>query len=167
MFAASAVSLLFGSGTSALTIRRYGSLRLRRLAMIVVVIADIGLIATAALNLGPWALLISIALLTYAVGIILPNAISSAMAYVPQVAGTASGVVGLIQFVTGAISAWMIGLYHPGQTVSYTHLDVYKRQMCRSRRGPSPFLKSNKRNCPPKPRRRSRSPRAWHNRRCP
>ena len=115
VFAASAVSLLFGSGTSALTIRRYGSLRLRRLAMIVVVIADLGLIATAVLNLGPWALLISIALLTYAVGIILPNAISSAMAYVPQVAGTASGVVGLIQFVTGAISAWMIGLYHPGQ----------------------------------------------------
>jgi MFS transporter, DHA1 family, multidrug resistance protein len=54
------------------------------------------------------------AAITFATGALAPHAIANAMAPLPQIAGTASGLIGASQFVVGALSATLIGLNQAG-----------------------------------------------------
>jgi DHA1 family bicyclomycin/chloramphenicol resistance-like MFS transporter len=48
---------------------------------------------------------------------VLPNATALALADHPEVAGTASALLGLIQFMVGAIAAPLVGVAGPGTAV--------------------------------------------------
>lgn len=67
-------------------------------------------LAVAVFGLGLPALLVALFLLVAGIGFVVPNGTTLAMADHPDVAGTASALLGLLQFVIGGLAAPLVGL---------------------------------------------------------
>jgi MFS transporter, DHA1 family, multidrug resistance protein len=113
LFAAAALALLAGSTLSVFAVKQMAPRLLRRAGLGVLAIATTLLIAAATLG-GLSILLIGLAFLTFACGIIFPNSTAAAMASQPEISGVASGVVGASQFIVGATAAAIVGVVNPG-----------------------------------------------------
>jgi MFS transporter, DHA1 family, multidrug resistance protein len=116
LFAAAALALLAGSTLSVFAVKQMSPRLLRRAGLGILTIATTLLIAAATLG-GLSILLVGLASLTFACGIILPNATAAAMASQPEISGAASGVVGASQFISGATAAAIVGVLNPGTVV--------------------------------------------------
>ncbi len=68
------------------------------------------LCAVAVGGLGVWSVLVPLFVVVSAVGIVMPNATALAMQDHPEVAGSASALVGMLQFVVGALLAPLVGV---------------------------------------------------------
>lgn len=79
-------------------------------ALLVVVLAGLGLAAV----------LVALFLVVSSIGLVLPNASALALADHPRTAGSASALLGLCQFVFGAIAAPFVGLGGTGTAVPMT-----------------------------------------------
>ncbi|MGW3999826.1 multidrug effflux MFS transporter [Amycolatopsis sp. NPDC004772] len=62
-------------------------------------------------------LLVSLFLLVSSIGLVMPNASSLALASHPRSAGAASALLGVLQFVVGAVATPLVGLGGPGTAV--------------------------------------------------
>jgi DHA1 family bicyclomycin/chloramphenicol resistance-like MFS transporter len=113
LFAAAALALLAGSTLSVFAVEQILPRLLRRVGLGILAIATALLIAAATLG-GLSILLAGLASLTFACGIIFPNATAAAMASQPEISGAASGVVGASQFIVGATAAAIVGVVNPG-----------------------------------------------------
>lgn len=72
--------------------------------------SGLALLGAAALDLGLAALLVPLFGVISCVGLVFPTSTSLALANHPDVAGTASGLLGVLQFVLGAATAPLVGL---------------------------------------------------------
>src|SRR4051795_3432747 len=64
-----------------------------------------------------WALLVPMFAIVSSLAFVMPNATALALADHPEVAGTASALLGVIQFLVGAIAAPLVGVAGPDSAV--------------------------------------------------
>lgn len=98
---------------SALSARLVGRVSPRRLAIIglgVILVASLSVLACVAAGAGAAVMLPCIFVAIASVGMILGNSSALAIAEAPQAAGTASAVLGALQFFLGAVASPLVGL---------------------------------------------------------
>jgi MFS transporter, DHA1 family, multidrug resistance protein len=116
-FALNAAGIMALSAVSSRLVTRSGPARLLHAgvalqvtgaaALLVVVVADAGLVP----------LLVSLFAVVSAIGLVVPNATALALADHPRTAGSASALLGLSQFVFGAVAAPLVGVGGTGTAV--------------------------------------------------
>ena len=91
----------------------------RILGATVTVAATAGMIllASSALEIGLFGVLVPLFFVISCVGLVFPTATSLALANHPEVAGSASGLLGVLQFVLGAAAAPLVGVAANGTAV--------------------------------------------------
>lgn len=115
IFGANAIGLIGASQVNRLALRRLSSDRVLTYVTVVLALAALALATVAATGFGGLpALLATLFLYTSSVGMILPN--SSALAMLPhgRTAGTASALLGSMQFALGAAAALGVGAMEDG-----------------------------------------------------
>jgi len=117
-FAMNGLGLIAGSQINARLVERVGPRRLIRFGLACVVTSAIVLLVVVAVGgLSVWALLAPMFVIVSCLSFILPNATALALADQAGVAGTASAVLGLIQFLVGALAAPLVGVAGPETAV--------------------------------------------------
>ena len=115
MFGACAAGFIAGSQVSPRLLPRFGAGRVMRVAVRVYLVATLCLGVLAFARVGPWwltALPILVSLTT--MGFVLPNATVGALQRHANHAGSASALMGMLQFCLGAISGLSVGLFADG-----------------------------------------------------
>jgi DHA1 family bicyclomycin/chloramphenicol resistance-like MFS transporter len=103
VFAANAVGIVVAGRISALLVTRVGPRRLLAVGVAVALAAAVAMLVGVLVSASVWALLPSLWVLVSCTGVIMPNATALALADQGRTAGTASAVIGLLQFAVGAI----------------------------------------------------------------
>jgi DHA1 family bicyclomycin/chloramphenicol resistance-like MFS transporter len=117
-FAMNGLGLVAGSQVNARLVDRLGPTRLLRRALICVTIAALALLAVVTIGgLGVWAVLVPIFAVVSGLSFVMPNATALALAEHPEVAGSASALLGVMQFLIGAIAAPLVGVAGPDTAV--------------------------------------------------
>ncbi|WP_372670512.1 multidrug effflux MFS transporter [Amycolatopsis kentuckyensis] len=121
-----AYSVVFGANGVGIVLagqlngRLVGRVRERALLLSGLLLGVLGgaLVLVAALTRAPLAfLLVSLFLLVSSIGLVMPNASSLALASHARSAGAASALLGVLQFVVGAVATPLVGLGGPGTAV--------------------------------------------------
>jgi len=123
-FTAEGFSLVFGCNAIALVgaaqinsriIRRYGPIRILKSAIGGYVLMATLLLAVSYTGFGDWRVYFFVLfVLVFCVGFVLPTASALAMESCGSDAGTASSVMGVMQFTMGAIGGVLVGILHDG-----------------------------------------------------
>ena len=117
-FALNGLGLVAASQVNARVVERYGPTRLLRAGLASVVTAALTLlVVVSAGGLGVWAVLAPMFVIVSGLAFVMPNATALALADHPAVAGTASALLGVIQFLIGAVSAPLVGVAGPDTAV--------------------------------------------------
>jgi DHA1 family bicyclomycin/chloramphenicol resistance-like MFS transporter len=111
IFAANAAGIVVASQVSSMLVARLGPARLLWCGVICSVAGATGLVAATTLHFGLRGVLPSLFVVVSAVGVVAPSATALAMANYPQIAGSASGLVGVMQFLIGAACAPLVGAF--------------------------------------------------------
>ncbi len=123
LFGCNAVGYIAASQISPRLLPRFGAHRVLRTAARVFLVAMLVLAAVAVAHPGPWWLVIApISVGFCAVGFIMPNAVVGALARHAQHAGSASALMGTLQFCLGAVSGVAVGLLSNGSVVPMASL---------------------------------------------
>jgi DHA1 family bicyclomycin/chloramphenicol resistance-like MFS transporter len=110
LFAANGLGLIAGSQVNARLVGRYGPARLLRLGLTsIAAAAAVLLVVVSVGGLGVWAVLIPIYVIVSSLSFVMPNATALALSDHAGVAGTASALLGVIQFMVGAGVAPLVG----------------------------------------------------------
>jgi DHA1 family bicyclomycin/chloramphenicol resistance-like MFS transporter len=110
LFAANAGGIMLASQTSRLLVGRYGPRRLLTAGVVIASVGGLGVLVSVVADLGLGGLLPSLFVMVSSVGMVLPNAAALALADHPRTAGSASALVGLAQFATGALAVPLAGV---------------------------------------------------------
>jgi DHA1 family bicyclomycin/chloramphenicol resistance-like MFS transporter len=117
-FAMNGLGLIAASQVNARIVERVGPRRLLRRALFCVVASALTLLVVVSVGgLSVWAVLAPMFAIVSSLAFVLPNATALALADHAAVAGTASALLGLIQFLVGAIAAPLVGVAGPGTAV--------------------------------------------------
>jgi DHA1 family bicyclomycin/chloramphenicol resistance-like MFS transporter len=117
VFAANAVGLIGGSQVTSLLAARFGQSAPLRVGVCLAALAGASLPVVAVAGESQLAVLLCLFTLITAVGIIMPSTIVLAMSAHADLAGTASGVLGLCGALLGAASAPLLGWIGPGSVL--------------------------------------------------
>jgi DHA1 family bicyclomycin/chloramphenicol resistance-like MFS transporter len=109
LFSINAAAMIGGSQLNAHLVGRVHPRRLFLLANTVAIAMGVGLVLAASTDLGPWAVCPCLFVLTGAWGFIPANLIAMAMADHPEIAGSASAVLGVFQYGIGGLIAPLVG----------------------------------------------------------
>jgi DHA1 family bicyclomycin/chloramphenicol resistance-like MFS transporter len=110
LFAVNGVGLIGGSQVNARLVGRFGPARLLGWGLTSIGASALALlVVTLAGGLGVWAVLIPMFVIVSSLAFVLPNSTALALADHPTVAGTASALLGVIQFAIGALVAPLAG----------------------------------------------------------
>jgi MFS transporter, DHA1 family, multidrug resistance protein len=113
IFGANAAGLIFASQVNGRIVHRYGADRILRFGNGLQTIAALALVVAAATGLGgPFGIAIPLFVYVGCVGLVSPNAIALAMAPQGAQAGSASALVGTLQFSVAAVAATAVGAIH-------------------------------------------------------
>jgi DHA1 family bicyclomycin/chloramphenicol resistance-like MFS transporter len=111
IFGVNGIGLIAASQVNARLVGRLEPEWLLRRALVTIACAAIVLLAVvSAGGLGAWAVMVPLFVIVSAVAFVLPNASALALADHPHVAGAASALLGVIQFLTGAVVAPLVGV---------------------------------------------------------
>jgi DHA1 family bicyclomycin/chloramphenicol resistance-like MFS transporter len=110
LFALNAFGILLGSQASGRLVGRVAPRTLLVLGVRIAAVGSVALVAVSVLELGLVSVLASLFLVVASIGLILPNASAIGMAGHPRTAGSASALLGLAQYVFGAIAAPLVGV---------------------------------------------------------
>ena len=110
LFALNAVGIMIASQTSRALVGRYGPRTLLATGVGISVVGGLGVLVSVVADLGLAGLLPSLFVTVSSVGMVLPNAAALALADHPDTAGSASALLGLSQFATGALAAPLAGV---------------------------------------------------------
>jgi DHA1 family bicyclomycin/chloramphenicol resistance-like MFS transporter len=110
IFAVNALAFSAASQTCARFVAQVPPARLARWGLVVVAMAAVAALLVTAGRTGIWPLLVVLFIVLAANGVVLPNAISAAMASQGEMLGSASALIGLAQFGFGAAVAPFVGL---------------------------------------------------------
>jgi DHA1 family bicyclomycin/chloramphenicol resistance-like MFS transporter len=117
-FAMNGLGLIAASQVNARIVERVGPTRLLRRALACVVASALTLLVVVSIGgLSVWAVLAPMFVIVSSLAFVLPNATALALADHPEVAGTASALLGLVQFMVGAIAAPLVGVAGPDTAV--------------------------------------------------
>jgi DHA1 family bicyclomycin/chloramphenicol resistance-like MFS transporter len=117
-FAVNGLGLVAGSQVNARLVERVGPTRLLRRALACVAVGALTLLVVVAVGgLGVWAVLAPMFVIVSSLAFVMPNATALALADHPAVAGTASALLGVIQFLVGAVAAPLVGVAGPDTAV--------------------------------------------------
>ncbi|HEY2637245.1 MAG TPA: Bcr/CflA family multidrug efflux MFS transporter [Solirubrobacteraceae bacterium] len=111
IFAVNGVGIVVASQVAGRLVGRYGPMVLLRFGLIMCATGGVVLLAVFAVGgLGLWAVLPPLFVSVSSVGVVLPNASALALADHPEVAGSASALLGVLQFAIGAVAAPLVGI---------------------------------------------------------
>jgi DHA1 family bicyclomycin/chloramphenicol resistance-like MFS transporter len=117
-FGANGLGLVIGSQINARLVGRYGpGLLLRRALLVIAAAATALLIVTAIGGLGVWPVIFTTFVVMSTLSFVMPNATALALAEHGAVAGTASALLGVTQFLVGGLAAPLVGLGGTGSAV--------------------------------------------------
>ena len=117
-FAMNGLGLIAASQVNARVVERVGPTRLLRRALACVVASALTLLVVVTVGgLTVWAVLAPMFVIVSSLAFVLPNATALALADHGAVAGTASALLGVIQFLVGAIAAPLVGVAGPDSAV--------------------------------------------------
>ncbi len=111
IFATNAAGIVAASQLSSTLAARLGPARLLWCGVFCSATGAFGLMTSVTLHLGLVGVLPSLFVVVAAVGIVAPSATALAMADYPQIAGSASGLLGVMQFLIGAACAPLVGAF--------------------------------------------------------
>ena len=117
-FALNGLGLIAASQVNARIVERVGPTRLLRRGLVFVFASALTLLVVVSVGgLSVWAVLVPMFVIVSSLSFVLPNATALALADHAKVAGTASALLGLIQFLVGAIAAPLVGVAGPDSAV--------------------------------------------------
>ena len=117
-FGANGLGLVIGSQVNARLVGRYGPGVLLERALLVIVTAAAVLVAVVTLgDLGVWPVIIATFVVMSSLSFVMPNSTALALADQAKVAGTASALLGVIQFLVGGLAAPLVGIGGTGSAV--------------------------------------------------
>jgi DHA1 family bicyclomycin/chloramphenicol resistance-like MFS transporter len=117
-FGVNGLGLVAGSQINARLVGRYGPAYLLRRALLVIAAAATALLAVVLIGgLGVWPVIITTFLVMSSLSFVMPNSTALALADHAKVAGTASALLGVIQFLVGGLAAPLVGLGGTGSAV--------------------------------------------------
>ncbi len=117
-FAMNGLGLIAASQVNARIVERVGPTRLLRRALGFVVVSALTLLVVVSVGgLSVWAVLAPMFVIVSSLAFVLPNATALALAEHASVAGTASALLGVMQFLVGAIAAPLVGVAGPDSAV--------------------------------------------------
>jgi MFS transporter, DHA1 family, multidrug resistance protein len=115
IFGANALGLIAASQVNRRLLQRYSGETIMRVAIGVIVIAALLLVLAAATGLGGLSgLLPPLFVCIAGYGLVAPNATAAAMASYGRIAGSASALLGTLQFSVGALAGILVGVLHNG-----------------------------------------------------
>jgi DHA1 family bicyclomycin/chloramphenicol resistance-like MFS transporter len=117
VFGVNAAGILGLGALGGRLVERAGPPRLLVIGLGQQVVGAIGLLVAVLADAGLAAVLVALFLVVSSIGLVLPNASALALADHPRTAGSASALLGLCQFVFGAIAAPFVGLGGTGTAV--------------------------------------------------
>jgi len=110
LFAMNGLGLIAGSQLNARLVGRFGPGRLLRAGLLSIATSSGVLLAVVlAGGLGVWAVLVPMFVIVSSLSFVLPNSTALALADHAEVAGTASALLGVCQFLIGALVAPLVG----------------------------------------------------------
>ncbi len=114
IFAGNAVGIIIAAQISGRLVGRVAPRRLPAVGLAVALIGGLLLCMAVGMNMGPAGILPALFLVVASVGLVAPNAVALAMADHPQAAGSASALVGVLQYSLGALIAPLAGIAGTG-----------------------------------------------------
>ncbi|MET1074644.1 MAG: multidrug effflux MFS transporter, partial [Umezawaea sp.] len=115
VFGLNGVGIMIAGGVNRRLVGRFSEHALLFSGLVLAAVGGLGVLAAVLLGLGLVGLLVPLFLLVSAVGIVLPNATSLALAEQAKAAGSASALLGVLQFVIGGgLATPLVGLGGPG-----------------------------------------------------
>jgi DHA1 family bicyclomycin/chloramphenicol resistance-like MFS transporter len=110
MFAANALGLVSASQLNRALLGRLEPVTILRAAGAAQATAGVALVTVVAAGAGVVVIVPLLFVVVASIGLILPNATALALAGHPRVAGSASGLLGVLQFIVGAATAPLVGI---------------------------------------------------------
>jgi len=110
IFASNAIGIMGASQISRALVGRFGPRTLLITGVRVAAAGGLGVLVSVVADLGLAGLLPSLFVMVSSVGVVLPNSAALALADHPRTAGSASALLGLTQFATGALAAPLAGV---------------------------------------------------------
>ena len=117
LFALNAGGIMAMGALSSRLVGRHGPARLLRAGLAIQLAGAAALLAAVLADAGLWAVAISLFAVVASVGLVLPNATALALRGHPSTAGSASALLGLAQFLFGAVAAPVVGVSGTGTAV--------------------------------------------------
>lgn len=116
-FGVNAVGLATLAQLNRLLLRRLPPRRLLTTGLVLAALGGVGLITAALAGLGLPAILPALFAVVTSIGLVLPNATTLALSGHPEQAGSASALLGVLQFLLGAVAAPLVGAFGASTTV--------------------------------------------------
>ncbi len=117
-FGANGLGLVAASQVNAHLVDRFGPAFLLRRALLVIVAAAIALLVVVGVGgLGVWPVIVTTFTIMSSLAFVMPNSTALALADHAAVAGTASALLGVTQFLIGGLAAPLVGLGGTGSAV--------------------------------------------------
>ena len=110
LFGINALGIMAATQVSGLLVGRYGPRRILRVGLVSATLGGLFLVAAAISGAGLWAIALGFFIVVASYGAIAPNAVALAMADQPHQAGSASALMGALQFLIGSLAAPLVGL---------------------------------------------------------
>ncbi|HEY0636246.1 MAG TPA: multidrug effflux MFS transporter [Pseudonocardiaceae bacterium] len=110
VFGGNAVGIVLVAQVNGRLVGRVPARRLMAVGLVTIAVADLALVGAALADLGLAAILVPLVVSVAAIGLVLPNGAALAMADHADHAGTASALLGMLQFVAGGVAAPLVGL---------------------------------------------------------
>jgi DHA1 family bicyclomycin/chloramphenicol resistance-like MFS transporter len=115
LFGGCAAGYILGTQINPRILPRFGAGRVLRTAIRVYLVATAVLLAVAVANVGPWYVVaVPVLVCMFSMGFVTPNATVGALARHPGRAGSASALMGTMQFCLGAVSGLLVGVLADG-----------------------------------------------------
>src|SRR3954454_21797310 len=109
MFAGNALGLVAASQANRALLARFEPLTILRAALSVQALGAVALLVVVAAGTSVWGIVALLFVVVASLGLVFPNATALALADHPRVAGSASGLLGVMQFIVGAAAAPLVG----------------------------------------------------------
>ena len=110
VFAANGVGIVVAGQLNGVLVGRFPERRLLATGMTLSAVGGLGVLMAAVLSLPLPALLVPLLMLVSSIGLVMPNASSLALAEHPHSAGSASALLGVMQFVIGGLATPLVSL---------------------------------------------------------
>lgn len=117
VFATNSLGIIALSQLNGILVGRYGERTLLRAGLVVAAVGGVVVLVVATLDLPLWTLLLGLFLVVPNIGLVSPNASSLALAEHGATAGSASALLGVMQFVFGGLAAPLVGIAGAGTAV--------------------------------------------------